>query len=187
MAAPRSMLQGVLNPLKGWPDTATLDYVAPFSAAAKVSLDPIPAGRVVHLNESQEFELGCQHTVGKIHMPMFTFHWSDHPDTGPDGGIDGSASSDPDGWMNVSRNHMMGIVAIAGVELETTEFVTGVSYLPGDPLQASSANLGKISKGTLGTHMIVGTCSAGSKKLTQLTTLARDAVAFWPLCIPPQP
>ncbi len=167
MSKPRSMMQSLLNPLKGWPDTATLDIAAPIAAAALASLNPIPAGRVMHLNADGEMALGCQTASNKVHMPLFTFHWSDDPDVSNEGGITGSADDDPDGWLTAKRGNMMGIVATAGVELQSTEYADD-DYEPGDPLQATTANKGVISKGTLGTDMVIGTVSRGVKNWNQL-------------------
>lgn len=183
----RNMLTGVLNPLKGWPDTNALDIAAPYSAAALAALapDPIPGGRCAHLNASKQLDLGCEHEVGKIHMPIFTLHWSDHPDVVNVGGITGSASDDPQGWMGVKRGNMSGIVATAGVELQTDQFNTAQNYAPGDPLQAANINKGVLSKGALSSQLIVGIVSRGVVGLTQLPT-ATQVLTFWPVVIPPQ-
>lgn len=185
MAAPRSMLAHVLNPLKGWPNQAALDFHAKMSASALATTDPVFAGRCGYLNASGEYALGVPNgtSSGKIHMPIFFFPNSDDPDVQNDGGVSGSSEDDPEGWAAVKRNNMLGLVATGGYELETTEFNTSQTYAPGDALQAATADNGVLKKGTPYTHPIVGIVSRGVKYLGQLPN--RQTLAFWPIVLPP--
>jgi hypothetical protein len=185
MAAPRSITAHVLNPMKGWPSQTALDFHAPLASTVLDTVDPVFSGRVAHLNASGEYELGVPNGQGsgKVHMPIFLFPNSDDPDVSNDGGISGTADDDPEGWAAVKRNNMLGLVAMGGYELETTEFNTTQSYEPGDALQAATGDNGVVKKGTPYTHMIVGTVSRGVKYLGQLPN--RQTLAFWPIVIQP--
>jgi hypothetical protein len=181
MPAPKSMLDHVLNALKGWPSQAALDYTVAFDPAVPAILDPVPAGRCCHLSPTSGLlVLGCPKVAGKLPMPLFTYWNSDDPDVQNPGGVTGNASTDsPDGWMAAKRANMLCLVATGGYELETTEYITD-TYAPGDPLKADTADKGVIRKGTTG-DLVVGTVSRGVKNTGQLGT--RKALAFWPVLI----
>ena len=187
MAAPRSILAHVLNPLKGWPSQSALDFSAKMSSTALAAADPVFAGRCGYLDANGEYALGCPDAVGsgKIHMPIFFFSNSDDPDVQNDGGVSGTALDDPEGWAGVLRGNTLGLVATGGYELETTEFNTGQSYAPGDALQAATADDGVLKKGTPYTDPIVGIVSRGVKYLGQLPN--RQTLAFWPIVLPATP
>jgi hypothetical protein len=179
------MLAHVLNPLKGWPHNAALDYHAKFASTVFDTVDPVFAGRCGHLNATGEYVLGVPEATGKIHMPIFFFANSDDPDVSNEGGITGTSEDDPEGWIGVRRNHMLGLVATGGYELETTEFDTDDQYEAGDALKAASADNGVLSLGTPYTDPIVGIVSRGVKYLGQLPH--RQVLAFWPYVLPPTP
>lgn len=187
MAAPRSMLAHVLNPLKGWPSQSALDFHAKMSSTALASTDPVFAGRCGHLDTNGEYALGVPDAVssGKIHMPIFFFPNSDDTDVQNDGGVSGTADDDPEGWAGVLRGNMLGLVATGGYELETTEFNTTQSYAPGDALQAATGDNGVLKKGNPYAVPIVGIVSRGVKYLGQLPN--RQTLAFWPIVLPKTP
>ncbi len=193
MTAPRSMMAHTLNPLKGWPHNAALDFSAPLSATALASA-PIFSGSCVHLTTNTavvgnvEYDLGCPKTSGKWHMPLFLFPNSDDPDVSNDGGIYGTSDDAPEGWAAVKRNNVLALVATGAYELETTEFDDD-DYAAGDALRSGTD--GKLENGVQYTDPIVGIVSRGVKNLGQLTTTGgapvRSALAFWPVNLPATP
>lgn len=183
MAAPRTMFDHVLNGLRGWPSQSAVTFEAELSS--EVTIDPLPAGRCVHLNAGGKYETGCPAGVGKIFMPIFIFQYSDDYDVANDGGIE-----NPGGWMSFNRPRIMGLVASGAYELETTEYDKQVTYEPNDALKSAQANTtaatgGVLSKGTPYTDPIVGIVSRGVKTLEQSNYV--QALAFWPFVLPPTP
>lgn len=189
MAAPRQMTAHTLEGVKGWPSPHAVDTAAKLSA--NVTIDPFFAGRCVHLNNSGEYETGVP--VGDsatAHMPIFIFQNSDDPDVANPGGITGSESDEPGGWMAVSpTGKIMGLVAAGSFALETTEFEPEASlgsvYYPGHTLKAVSANTnaatgGRITKGTRGTDPIVGCVS----RTVYRNSHGKNALGFWPVYLP---
>ncbi len=183
MAAPRSINAHVLNPLKGWPQNAALDFSAPISAAALAATETgvLYAGSCVHLDTNGEYALGCEKASALCHMPIFLFPNSDDPDVSNDGGITGTVNDDPDGWAAVKRNNVLGLVATGGYELETTEYI-GTPTI-GKALKALTSDKGKLAVGTVGTDTVVGIVSRGVKNLGQLDNRTQT-LAFWPVCLP---
>lgn len=193
MAAPRQMTAHTLEAPKGWPSPHAVDIKSKLSP--NVTVDPVFAGRCVHLNASGLYELGCPNGVssGKIHMPIWLFQNSDDPDVANLGGITGSESDEPGGWMAVAPvGNIMGLVAAGSYELETTEFEPesslGSSYEPGHALQATANNTnavtgGRMTKGTPYTHQIVGIVS----RAVYINSHRRSALPFWPFVLPPTP
>lgn len=190
MATPRQMTAHTLDAKKGWPNMAAVDFRAKLSA--NVTIDPFYAGRCVYLNASGEYETGCPAgATSKVNMPIWIFQNSDDPDVANDGGITGSSSDDPGGWIAIAPvGYIMGLVGAGAYELETTEFepesTLGTSYAPGDCLQAVNANTtaltgGRMTKGTRYTDMIVGTVS---RAVTQ-NAHGKNVLAFWPYVLPP--
>jgi len=188
------MTAHTLEAPKGWPSPHAVDTAAKLSA--NVTIDPFYAGRCAHLNDSGEYETGVPAVAPsskKVYMPIFLFQNSDDPDVANPGGITGSESDDPGGWMAVApTGKIMGLVGGAGsFELETTEFepeatVTGGAYLPGDALQATNANTnavtgGRITRGTPYTDHIVGSVS----RATFTNSHGKQALGFYPVSIPP--
>lgn len=167
---PTLMTQNTINALKGWPQERPVDYSGVFASSVTST---VPAGSVVHLNSDGEFELG----VGTENvMPMFTFFASDSPHVKNDGG---DPDTDKNVWVPVQPNgKVLALVAIGAYELVSTQFVAG-SYPPNTLLTsaASGGNAGKLSAGTLGTHMICGQVSRGVVN----NNYGYDALAFWPV------
>lgn len=180
MAAPRQMTANTLNAVKGWPNPSALDYSAKIDAGALAIVDPILAGSVVHLNASGRYELG----VGTLTvMPLFLFNNSDDPDVTNDGG---DPATDIGAFVPVNPGpgggNAMALVATGAYELVSTSFVDGV-YEPNDHLTSAiaGADAGKLDVGTLWTDTICGIVSQGVVD----NGYRAQAVAFWPLYLPP--
>ena len=174
MAVPTKMTTNMLDALKGWPRPTALDFTAKLSS--NVTVDPVPAGRVVHLNASGEYELG----VSGTQMPMFLFQSSNDPDVSNDGGDPATDSDLP--WVPVApTGMMMALVAVGAYELWSTEYVSA-SYAPNALLTAATGNgaaAGKLVAGTISTHNICGVVSRGLISRHNKTVLA-----FWPVYLP---
>lgn len=121
MPTPVYQFEHALDVVKGL-TLHKLDFVAPL--ASSVTLDPVYAGRVVHLNSDGAFELGAV----DMQMPIFLIQSSNSPDVSNPGGTHYTA-----GLPNLK---MSGNVATGGFELSSTEFPTGVTFAPGDLLHA---------------------------------------------------
>jgi hypothetical protein len=190
MAAPTQMFTHALDHLKGWPSPSAVDFVAKLSANVTVP-DSAYGGRVVHLNNSKEFELGAKVTQ----MPIFLIQGSNEFDVANPG--DGASS--PHGWTAIApAGWMSGLVAIGAYELETTEFKTDDTYNPNDILHSptedqvsTKTDAGKLfrvknwSGGgggafTVGTDLICGVVSRGKK----LNHHRVSVLSFWPVYIP---
>ena len=180
MAAPRQMTDKTLNALKGWPNQAPVDFATKFAAAVLAARDPVLAGSVVSLDPSGNYNLG----VGTSPvMPMFLFHSSDEPDVRNDGG---DPATDKNVFVGITPSgNAMALVAVMAVELTSTQFVDAV-YAPNDHLTAEDglgADAGKLSLGTLWTDTICGVVSRGVVD----NGYGADALAFWPVYLPPNP
>lgn len=202
MAAPRQMTAHTLEAPKGWPSPHAVDFRAKVSP--NVTFDPLFAGRCVHLNFSGEYETGVPEdnedgdTAGVGHMAIFTFQNSDDPDVRNDGGITGSVSDEPGGWLAVApTGQLMGLVAKGAYELATTEFepedTLGSLYQPGHLLKATHNNAslatgGRLTKGIQYMEPIVGVVSrtprAGDGTI-QRNSHGKRELAFWPVWLPP--
>jgi hypothetical protein len=174
MAAPRQMTANTLNALKGWPSQSAVDFHAKFNSAVT---QPVLAGHVLSLNSSGEYTLG----VGTAAvMPLFLFHNSDDPDVVNDGG---DAAADDGVFIAISpTGEAMALPAVGAYELVSTAFVTATTYAINDHLKAATAN-GKLDVGVVYTDTIVGVVSRGKVD----NGYGHDAIAFWPLYIPPTP
>lgn len=172
------MFDHTLTALKGWPRPTALDYVAQLSA--NVTISPVNAGTVVHVNSSGQFEMGTQ----LWQMPIYLLQGSADFDVSNPG-----ASSSP--WYAVSPSGWMsGLVATGGYELETTEFDTAQTYNPNDPLTSvlsnSAANGGSLTNQGIGTifgvaqKSVVGIVSRG--KYTN--AYGKTVLGFWPVWFP---
>lgn len=182
--APSQAYDYHLNPVKGWPNPAALDFVA--KASSNVLYD-LRAGQVCHLNSSGQLEPGA---YGK-QMPLFIFQGAAEYDVN-------TASSDQ--WIPITPSgNIMCLVGIGSVELETTEFVPGLTYAPNDHLKSTkngnaATDEGLVSKRptsnssgvltnasvTLYTNTVVGVVSRGL--FTNYNK--KQMLAFWPVYIP---
>jgi len=130
MTAPSLMFENGLDVAKGWFDEAALDFSAPLSA--NVTFD-VPRGRVAHVNDAGEFEMG----VGETDMAIFLLQGSedfdvDNPGTTPKGNFMHQAIS-PTGVMS-------GLVAEGAYEIESTEFDDDQTYAANELLTATASN-----------------------------------------------
>lgn len=145
-ATPSLMFEHALTPLKGWFEPAALDYVAKLSE--NVTFD-VPAGRVMHLNASGEFETG----VGETDMGIFTLNASNDFD------VSNPGTTAAGNFMHQSigpAGNMSGLVATGAYEVNTTEFDAAQEYAPGDLLTAPVANT------TLATGGVLTNAGSGS-------------------------
>lgn len=188
MVVPRQMTAHTLEAPKGWPSPTAVDFAAKISA--NVTIDPVFAGRCVHLNASGEFEMGVPNGVGDCDMPIFLFQNSDDPDVANPGG---NPATEKGVWVAVApTGKIMGLPAAGAYELETTEFEpvsTAGAYAPGDPLTATPDNANAVTGGRItrnsvtayGTHL-VGIVSRGVFENSH----GKNALAFWPYNLPRQ-
>lgn len=170
MATPRQMVDHSLDAVKGWipGNMGSVDKHAPLSA--NVTIDPVYQGRVVHLNSSGEFEMGCTGNQ----MAIFLLQSSDDSDVQNEGG---------DSWEAVtSTGTMSGLVAIGGYELASTEFDTDQTYAYNEPLRAVASNSNATTGGrltnagiVLGTNAVCGIVS----KPAALNSHKKSVLTFW--------
>ena len=172
------MTSSTLNALKGWPQPYPVDFVAKLDSSVTAR---VPEGSCVSLNSSGNFILGVGNTN---RMPMFTFHASDAPTvSNPNGG---NPATDKRGFVPVNpRGHMLALVAVGPYELVSTNYDTGTSWAPNDFVTSpvSGGSEGKLTKGTLGTHTIIGQVSRGVVD----NGYGSNALAFWPQVYPKYP
>jgi hypothetical protein len=152
---------------------ASLDCVGKLSA--EVTIDPVYAGRVVHKNDDNEFEMGATGTQ----MPIFLLQNSDDPDVKNQGGDDFQAIS-PSG-------NMSGLVATGGYEVATTEYDQDQTYHVNDAIRAVASNSNATTGGrltnasfTLGTTAGVGIVS----KLPAKNSHKKYVITLWTAFIP---
>lgn len=186
MAVPTQMFVHTLNPLKGWPSEHALDFHGKLHS--DVTIDPLPAGRCVHVDSIDPVPYGPG-TQGGVplfktgviakQMGIFLLQGSDHTDVSNPGGTDWTAIA-PTGVMS-------GLVATGAYELETTEYDTEETYSPNDPLRAQADDTdedvgGVLTKAgfTFGTNAYVGVVSRG----TYTNAYGQTALAFWPVYEP---
>lgn len=173
----RQMFDHTLDALKGWlpGNMGSLDKSAKLSA--EVTVDPVYAGRVAHLNDAGEFELGVTGTM----MPIFLTQNSDDPDVrNPSTGLD-------DFQEISSRGNMSGLVATGGYEVESTEYDSAQTYHVNDVLRAVASNSNATTGGrltnasfTLGTTAGVGVVSKTPAKNSH----RKYVIRLWPAYIP---
>ena len=177
MASPRMMTELTLNALKGWPGDHALDFVAPLDPALPTNELPVPPGTVVRLNSAGKYTLGVGTNKA---MPLFLFTDSLASTSYYDGG-NPATSRNASVPMLGGTAPLMALVGSGALELVSTAYVTGQTYLPNTPLTAAvsgAANPGKLKPGTIGTDMIVGLVSQGEVD----NGYGAKGLAFW--CFP---
>lgn len=156
-----------LNPLKGWPSPYAVD-----KAAILDGDDTVNRGMVMSLNTSAHLQLGLACAA----MPIFALRSSTDLDvTGDDGTLLGPSGGTPG---------MSGLVAISGLELQSTEFDATETYNPNDALTAGApgaADAGVIKPGTRYYDTICGVVSDG----VATNEFGKSMLAFWPVWLPP--
>lgn len=147
MANPSQMFDNTLDAVKGWFHEAALDHSGALNT--NVTIDPVPQGRVVHLDATGTYSMG----VTAAFMPIFLLNSSDDPDVANAGG---------DYWQAIApTGKLSGLVATGGYELESTEFlVTGATYAPGQYLSAQALDTDATVGGALSNQDDAGVTEA---------------------------
>lgn len=182
MVAPRQMTAHTLEALKGWPSPHAVDFPAKFSATqlAAISGNVAFEGRVVHLNDSGEFEFGIS---GK-QMALFLLQNSDDSDVENDGGDPATVAG---AWVPIAPTGVMsGLVAAGAFELASTEFDSAQTYAPNDTLTAATgttlATAGVLTNQSAVpyTNPVCGVVSRGKR----LNSHGKYELCFWPVYLP---
>jgi len=167
MSTPAQMYDHELNPVKGWPSPYAVDKHADYSGD-----DTAYRGQVVSLDSNGNFQLGLECAA----MPIFLLNTSTNYDVvGDDYNLVGSGSGIP---------RMSGLVAVSGLEVESTEYDSDQNYNPNDTLTAGApgaADAGVIKPGTAYTDTICGVVSDG----VLTNEFQRTVIRFWPVWLPP--
>ena len=177
MVAPSLMFEHGLDVAKGWFEPSALDFSAKLSDNV---IFEVPRGRVVHLNSSGEFEMG----VATTEMGIFLLNGSEDFDVSNPGitpsGLFMHQAISPAG-------NMSGLVATGAYEIESTEFLTSLTYAPNELLTAGSSNTVEATGGlltnaavTLYTTPVCGVVSRG--EFTNANGVS--VLAFWPVFLP---
>lgn len=182
----RQMTDHTLEAPKGWPSTSAVDFTAKLSS--NVTIDPVFAGRVVHINASGDYEMGLPAVIGAAHMPIFLFQNSDDPDVN-----NPTATPAAGSWVPVTpTGQMMGLVAAGAYELESTEFepvATAGTYAPGDALSAIADNGNAVTGGRITRASITAygnpLCGVVSRGVF-VNSHKQNSLAFWPVWLPQQ-
>ena len=169
------MFTHTLDAVKGWipGNMGSLDSKGKLSA--NVTIDPVYAGRCVHLNSVGEYEMGVTGTQ----MPIFLLQNSTDFDVANDGGDDWEAIS--------SRGTMSGLVATGGYELATTEFDDDQVYAINDLVRAVASNSNATTGGRLtnaGITLFTQACVGVVSKLVAQNSHKKRVLTFWPAYIP---
>lgn len=166
-------------------DRGQLQYIAELSDNVTVTM---PAGRILHLNDSGEFETGLPSSKDIV-MPILMWSGSTDWDVTNYGG---DVTSDTHVWVPVGpTGNMMGFPVISGYEFLSTEYepaATAGTYSPNTALTATYANTnattgGRITQGTPYTDHLCGIVSQGEITGRNSTT----ALAFWGYVLPSTP
>lgn len=172
------MFDHTLDAVKGWFHMAALDFTAKLSSTETVTAY---AGRVVHLNDDGEFELGCKGSQ----MPIFLLQNGGDSDVTNDGGTV---------WYPIGPDgNLTGLVAKGAYELETTEYDSAQTYVPNDYLKANNTD-GNAAKGKLTNQGISTLVNGGSNPTAIVGVVSRaprkrqsdrnNVLAFWPVYHP---
>lgn len=213
---PGQMFDHTLDALKGWPNPCAVDISGTLSSNVNRGSTglPIYGGMCAHVQSVTAgsppepiFEMGANLAM----MPIFLWVGDADYDVsnpgvpagtplGGSGGVLGSpGSGTPPAWVPIRPSgHVMGLVAVGGFELETTEFDTAQNYSPNDPLRAvtsnTDTNAGRLTNQdasggqgfatagsfTVYTDTVVGVVSRGS----YVNKHGKQALAFWPVYLP---
>ncbi len=186
--APSLMFEHCMTAVKGWFEPAALDFSAKLASA--VTLQAF-GGRVVHVNDAGEFEMGVTTTK----MPIFLLQAdTDYDVSNPGttgGGIFMHQAISPAG-------NMSGLVATGAYELETSEFdkTPTAPYTPNQLLTAKNSNTVQATGGVVSNDRAGAGGSTG--RVRQYVDAACgvvsrgqfknehgvDVLAFWPIYLP---
>lgn len=183
MPVPGQMYDHMLNPEKGWPSQAALDFSAKISANV---LYDLRAGQVCHLNSSGELEPG----VVAWQMGLFIFQGAAELD------VDNSYNSSNGYWPISPSGKVMCLVAKGPFELWTTEYDTAQTYLRNQPLRAPTGNSAgaENTSGKLTNQSVVAVAGATPASATAVCGIVSKGVStnaygktvlsFWPVWYP---
>ena len=119
MPAPAQMFDRRLNPVKGWPSPYALDKAKELTEG-----DYTKAGMVMHIDPvTNKFKRGLP---GR-QMPIYA--WC------AEGAFDAAGVDDGNISNFGNMKGLSGLVATGAYEVETTEYVSGQSYPPNQPLK----------------------------------------------------
>lgn len=167
MSKPAQMYDHELNPVKGWPSPYAVDKSLDLAGSAVCN-----RGMVMSINNNGKFVVGLYCGA----MPIFALNSSGDFDVrGDDGNLVGGANG---------AAHMSGLVAISGLEVESTEFDSGSNYNPNTTLTAGepdAADAGVIKPGTAYSDTICGVTSDG----VLTNEFKKNVLRFWPVWLPP--
>ena len=170
MSNPAQMYDHELNPVKGWPSPYAVDKAA--DVALESASQVIYRGQVMSLNAAAKLQLGLDCGA----MPIFALNTStDYDVVSDDGGLVGASDGGP---------RMSGLVAVGGLEVESTEYDSTESYAPNAALTAgapSASDAGVIKNGEAYTDTICGIVSDG----TFINEFKKTMLRFWPWYIRP--
>ena len=172
-----------LDFVKGWPSPSALDKTAPLDSS--VTPSEVFAGMCMCLNDSGNLVYGTQFPNDS--PGIFVMQNGTDNDVNPyDVTNDQAGSAGRRFGSNGPR--LSGIVCLAPVEVQSTEFVSG-AYIPGDQLTTvdSGSNKGKVTKGFYYLNPIVGIISAlcGNDATTYLKNQELNyVVQFWTYWLP---
>lgn len=94
----------------------------------------VPAGRCMSQNSAGEAELGCE---GRD-VPFWSFRRSDRPSGGWSGESPKTATTLT--WQDGSNHQFLHFVGMQGLEIATSEFITGQTYTPNTLVAAKKSN-----------------------------------------------
>jgi hypothetical protein len=179
---PSQMFEHAMVAMKGWSDAAALDFAAPLSANVTFV---VPRGRVVHVNAVGQFEMG----VGETDMAIFLLNGqADFDVSNPGMSSGGVFMHQPIMPVGI----MSGLVATGAYELNTSEYDSGQTYVPGDLLSAGANNT-DITKGGVVTnqkqtggelHQYVDPICGVVSRGVFANEHGINVLAFWPVWLP---
>lgn len=176
----RRMTSHTLEVIRGYPALSAVQFTAKLSS--NVTINPVFAGRVCHLNNNRELEMG----VAGTQMALFLWNNSDDPTVQNYGG---DPATDFQAWVSVNpeapRDNALVFPANGAFEIASTEFDPGQTYNPNDLLTATADNSnattgGRLTKGTLGNHAICGVVSRG----VRTNAHGQQELCFWSVWLP---
>jgi len=180
---PRQMTDHMLDALKGWPNPYAVDFVAAYKAADIVTLQgaglDVYAGRVVSLDVNGNFVYG----IADYEMPMFLFNSLADPDVSNSGGDPAGTAADGGSWVPVvPTGKLTALVAVSGLELESTEYVAGSHVLNGwlTAVKGTTAASGKLVIVAQG----AAACCGVTSRLPHTNSHGKSVISFWPVFKP---
>ncbi len=187
MASPRFMFTYTLDAAKGWPSPHCVDFHARISP--NVTINPVQAGSVAHLNAAGEYEMGLPDIPQTGHMAIFLWQSSDEPDVSNFGG---PVATEPHVWVEAGPSgNVMGLVAAGAYELNSTRFepeATAGPYVPGEcltgfPDNDDATRGGRLERAIPYQTPICGVVSRGARTNAH----RRRVLHFWPVWLPSLP